>query len=76
MDENTHKDHEILSLKIKLERTEKALEKADQKMAETDENLNQGETRKTEGEENAKKVAELETQLDTVVRNLRETTEK
>ena len=76
MDGNTHKDHEIVSLKIKLERIETALDKAEQKMRENKENLDQGEVRRTEGEGNAKKVADLETELDTVARNLRESNEK
>ncbi|GJJ72699.1 hypothetical protein EMPS_05057 [Entomortierella parvispora] len=76
IDENIHKGHEMLSLQVKLERVEKALDKAEQKMRENKETLDQGEVRKTEGEENAKKVADLETELDTVSRSLREATEK
>lgn len=55
---------------------EAAMDKAEQKMRENKENLDQGEARRTVGEENAKKVADMETSLDAVARNLRESTEK
>ncbi|KAI1321174.1 hypothetical protein EDD11_007740 [Mortierella claussenii] len=75
-DEQIQKDHEITSLKNKLQLVEAELDKAENRMAEAKLNLDEGETTKTVGEGLARKVSLLETELDSAERNLRETTEK
>ncbi|KAG9068005.1 hypothetical protein KI688_011596 [Linnemannia hyalina] len=75
-DEQIQKDHEITSLKNKLNLVESDLEKAENRIAEAKLNLDEGETSKTVGETLARKVSLLESELDNAERNLRETTEK
>ncbi|KAF9207999.1 hypothetical protein BGZ49_010030, partial [Haplosporangium sp. Z 27] len=74
-DEQIQKDHEITSLKNKLQLTEAELEKAENKMVEAKLNLDEGETTKTVGEGLARKVSLLEAELDTAERDLRDTAE-
>ncbi|KAG0216504.1 hypothetical protein BGX28_000018 [Mortierella sp. GBA30] len=75
-EEQIQKDHEITSLKNKLQLIEADLEKAENKVAETKLNLDEGEATKTVGEGLIRKVALLETKLDSTETDLRETTEK
>lgn len=75
-EELTLRDHEILSLKNRLQRAEEDLEKADVRMAAAKVDLDEGENTKTVGETLMRKVSLLETELDSAESNLRETTEK
>ncbi|KAF9112454.1 hypothetical protein BGX27_003376 [Mortierella sp. AM989] len=74
--EHISQDHEITSLKNKLQRTEEALAKADDRIAEAKLNMDEGENTKTVGESLMRKVSLLETELDSAERNLHETTDK
>ncbi|KAG0349299.1 hypothetical protein BG004_008037 [Podila humilis] len=75
-EELTDRDHEILSLKNRLQRAEEELEKADVRMAAAKIDIDEGANSKTVGETLMRKVSLLEAELDSAESNLRDTTEK
>ncbi|KAF9583652.1 hypothetical protein BGW38_008936 [Lunasporangiospora selenospora] len=75
-EDETTKEHEISSLKAKVNRLEDEVEKADRRAAEARQDLDEGETTKTVGEGLSRKVSILESELDASTQSLRETTEK
>ncbi|KAF9929680.1 hypothetical protein FBU30_001310 [Linnemannia zychae] len=75
-DENTARDHEIASLKNKIQFHEDKIAECETRMMDAKSGLDAGESAKVAGEGLSRKVALLEAELEATEKNLGEATEK